>query len=83
MTGFNHAASGGLIGALLPLPLAIPVALTSHFILDAFPHYGIPHHRRDGSSFWKIFGAVDVAAAFALGILAPICNLSLSYTQIV
>ena len=70
MTGFNHAASGGLIGALLPLPLAIPIALASHFALDMLPHYGISHHHRDDSNFWRIFGTVDAIAALALGMLA-------------
>lgn len=70
MTGFNHAASGGLIGALLPLPLAIPAALISHFVLDSLPHYGIPNHHRDHTTFWKVFTTLDVLAALGLGILA-------------
>lgn len=32
-----------------------PLALVSHFVLDALPHYGIPHNMRDTSRFWKVF----------------------------
>ena len=70
MTGFNHAASGALIGKFLPLPIALPVALGSHFVLDKMPHYGIPHHHRDSKFFWKLFTTADVIAAFGLGGLA-------------
>lgn len=66
MIGFNHAAVGGLLAAALPLPLALPLAFLSHFVLDALPHYGIPHDRRDGSRFWRLFGTADVAAALVI-----------------
>lgn len=59
MIGFNHAAVGGLIATVLPLPIAIPLAFLSHFVLDALPHYGIPQNRRDKELFWKIFTAAD------------------------
>ena len=70
MTGFNHALVGGLIGKFVPLPLAIPLALASHFILDMLPHYGIPHDERDGSTFWKVFFIVDFFAALSLAFWA-------------
>lgn len=65
MTGFNHAAVGGFIGKFLPLPIAIPVAIASHFVLDALPHYGIPHNRRNGH-FWRIFYIIDFVVAWVL-----------------
>lgn len=65
MTGFNHAAVGGFIGKFLPLPIAIPVAIVSHFVLDALPHYGIPHTRRN-EHFWRIFYIIDFVAAWVL-----------------
>lgn len=70
MTGFNHAASGALIGKFLPLPIAIPLAFASHFALDSLPHYGIPHHQRDTSLGWRIFSVVDFMAAVGLAALA-------------
>lgn len=65
MTGFNHAAIGGFIAKVLPLPLAIPVALASHFALDAMPHYGIPQNQRDGR-FWRYFTTIDFMVAWGL-----------------
>ncbi|MFZ1249277.1 MAG: hypothetical protein WAQ24_03060 [Candidatus Saccharimonadales bacterium] len=70
MTGFNHALVGGLIGKFVPWPLGIPLALASHFVLDMLPHYGIPHHTRDNSWFWKVFFIVDFFAAIGLGVWA-------------
>jgi hypothetical protein len=70
MTGFNHALVGGLIGRLLPWPVAVPVAIASHFILDMLPHYGIPAGRRDVSDFWKLFFIVDFFATLSLAFWA-------------
>lgn len=67
MTATNHAISGAIIGAILPLPFAIPVAFVSHFILDALPHFGIEHYKREDSKFYKYFVMGDsiVALCFA------------------
>ncbi|TAH33991.1 hypothetical protein EYC59_04200 [Candidatus Saccharibacteria bacterium] len=70
MIGFNHALTGGLIATLVPWPLAIPLALASHFLLDMLPHYGIPHQQRDKSKFWKWFFTVDFFATLGLAVWA-------------
>ena len=70
MIDFNHALVGGLIGKYVPWPVAIPLALASHFMLDALPHYGIPSHERDRSWFWKIFFTCDALATFGLAAWA-------------
>jgi hypothetical protein len=70
MTGFNHALVGGLVGKFLPLPLALPLAIASHFALDMLPHYGMPHEDRDHSKFWKIFFTVDFFATLGLAVWA-------------
>src|SRR5580704_3078554 len=70
MTGFNHAASGALIGKFLPLPVALPVAFASHFALDMLPHYGIPHEHRDTKLFWKVFTTLDAILTVCLGSAA-------------
>jgi hypothetical protein len=70
MIGFNHGLVGGLIGKFVPWPAAIPLALASHFGLDALPHYGIPHHHRDKSWFWKVFFTIDAFATLGLAIWA-------------
>lgn len=41
MIAFNHALTGAVIGLSLQRPMvALPVALCSHFVCDAIPHYG-------------------------------------------
>lgn len=42
MTATNHALSGALIGLSVTQPvIALPLALVSHFVLDAIPHLGL------------------------------------------
>lgn len=42
MTAINHALTGALVGLISGQPLvAIPVALASHFVCDALPHFGV------------------------------------------
>lgn len=52
----------------MPLPVAIPAALVSHFILDALPHYGIDHERRNKSGIYKTVVYSDAALAIAAGV---------------
>jgi hypothetical protein len=41
VTATNHALTGAIIGLVIGEPLiALPAALTSHFVCDALPHYG-------------------------------------------
>ncbi len=41
MTATNHALTGAIIGLVVGQPLiAIPLAVLSHFVLDAVPHFG-------------------------------------------
>ena len=70
MTGLIHSLTGGLIARFLPLPIALPLALASHFALDALPHYGIPQADRDRSKLWKVFFTVDALAAFGIAVYA-------------
>lgn len=42
MTATNHALAGSLIGLSISQPvIALPLALASHFVMDAIPHYGV------------------------------------------
>lgn len=72
MTATNHALSGALIGVFLPLPVAIPVALMSHFVLDALPHFSVNHHRRNKSSLYKTVVYTDVILVLSLAASAVI-----------
>lgn len=40
MTLTNHLFTGSLMAKVLPLPVALPLAFASHFVLDALPHFG-------------------------------------------
>lgn len=45
MTATNHALSGAVIGLAISQPaIALPLALASHFVLDAIPHFGLANH---------------------------------------
>jgi hypothetical protein len=50
MTGLNHALTGALVAANINRPvIALPVALLSHFVIDAVPHWNYelkPHIAR-------------------------------------
>ena len=45
MTLTNHLLTGSVLAKVLPLPLAIPLAFVSHFVLDALPHFGFKDNR--------------------------------------
>lgn len=41
MTGFNHVLTGVTIAVVVQQPIVAPLlALASHFVLDAIPHFG-------------------------------------------
>ena len=46
MTAINHGLTGVAIGVLIQNPLAIPLAFISHFLLDSFPHFGLPKRNK-------------------------------------
>lgn len=67
MTATNHALTGALIAVVLPHPvIALPVALLSHFVLDATPHFGKHPKLHHTSRAFMIFLAIDLAVAFTL-----------------
>lgn len=70
MLATNHALTGALIASALPLPIAVPLAFVSHFVLDALPHYGIASKLRNRSKTYKIIVASDITIALtgAIGL---------------
>ncbi len=45
MRAINHAVTGAVIGLTISEPVvAIPMAVVSHYVCDALPHFG-PRHR--------------------------------------
>lgn len=70
MTGTNHALSGALIGSILPLPIAIPTAFVSHFVIDALPHYGIKESLKDSSEKWRGLMFLDTLIGLSIAASA-------------
>lgn len=62
MTATNHVVTGAAIGALVVNPwFALPLALGSHFLLDALPHMDYP--AKASSQKFLIWLAVDLGLA--------------------
>jgi hypothetical protein len=66
MTATAHAMIGVAIAAKIGNPaLAVPIALASHFALDAIPHWDSSYHRRLKSKReFVIKSALDVLISF-------------------
>lgn len=90
MTATGHALIGTVIAAKIGNPaLAIPLALTSHFLADALPHWDTGYHRQQASKsrfFWT--SALDVLLGFVLSFLLifyifPQTNLGYAFLMII
>lgn len=73
MTGVNHIVTGVAIGLAVQQPaLALPLALASHFVLDALPHYGHDDHAaKRFLTILAIDGVAIVAILVTLAALQP------------
>ena len=59
MTASNHFVTGAAISTAVANPwLGIPLAILSHFILDALPHYGCKEFRADNLAEKKLYFTV-------------------------
>ncbi len=66
MTATNHAVTGAVIAASISNPvIGLPLALLSHFVLDALPHFGA-HTVAPAKS--KEFRYVLITDAFLLSV---------------
>lgn len=70
MLATNHAFAGSIIGAILPLPVAIPVAFASHFVMDRMPHYGIDHDKRNHHTVYRLIVFSDTFIALSYAAVA-------------
>lgn len=71
MTLTNHLLTGAALAKFLPLPIAIPLALASHFVLDAVPHFGFSKDTEWSFRQVKIWRSVlvaDICTAVAISI---------------
>lgn len=72
MTGSNHIVAGAIIAVSLPQPaIALPLALVSHLVLDALPHYGETNRRSWLGRHFDLILFVDaiLCALFMLAIV--------------
>lgn len=72
MTATNHALTGSLIGLAIGFPwVAIPLAVLSHFVCDALPHYGAGPDSAGTSRFKKML-AYDAFGAFLVVLVLAV-----------
>ncbi len=72
MTGLNHVATGITIAITIRRPeIALPLALLSHFVLDALPHSKVPLRR-------SIMTPYLIAEALFCTVLTIICMMLFS-----
>jgi hypothetical protein len=69
MRAINHAMTGAVIGLAVSEPfLAIPLAIASHFVLDAIPHHG-ERTNSFTSPVFRILLVSDAILCFALVVV--------------
>lgn len=90
MTATGHALIGTVIAAKIGNPvLAVPIAIGSHFLADALPHWDTGYHREHKSNT-KFFveSAIDVLTGFVLSyaliqLFFPSTNLGYAFLIII
>lgn len=89
MTATGHALIGALIAAKIGNPvLAVPIAIASHLVADAFPHWDAGTNAKKKSNNRLIFdAALDVIISFILSYLIfhyifPQTNLIYGFTMV-
>lgn len=90
MTATGHALIGTVIAAKVGNPIAaIPIAIASHFLADALPHWDTGYHRKTKTKRkFLIESALDVFLGFALSFvvvkfLFPSTNLLYTFVIII
>ena len=69
MRAINHALTGAVIGVVSGNPwIALPVAVASHFVVDAIPHHG-NGDEVSGSQLFAVSLVVDALFCFGLVVL--------------
>lgn len=75
MTGLNHVLTGTAIALAVRDPLLVaPLALISHFILDAIPHFDHDHYRFGSKYFTRIMttdGIISLGAVILIMLSSP------------
>lgn len=80
MTATNHYLVGVASAAALQNPIiALPVALASHFVLDALPHFGLKYSKRNN----KVLIAVAIFDLFLLSFAIALTISNFTLWQVV
>lgn len=72
MRAINHALTGAFIGLTVSEPLlAVPLAVASHYVCDAIPHYGrnLPETQELRSKLFRNLLYIDAVLCFGLVVL--------------
>ena len=80
MTGTNHTITAANIALVTKSWWALPIALISHFVLDALPHFGEPG-LEDKHNRFKLVAIVDLV--FFIGTLIVIFMTAGQYLPLV
>lgn len=90
MTATGHAVIGTVIAAKVANPaVAIPIAIASHFLADAFPHWDTGYHRKQKSrQKFLIESLIDLALGFVISfalikLFFPQTNLTYAFLMII
>lgn len=90
MTATAHALIGTVIAAKIGNPtLAIPIALGSHFLADALPHWDTAYNRRHKSRLrFFLESLIDLVLSFVLAygliiLLFPATNIPYAFIIII
>jgi hypothetical protein len=70
MTGLNHVLTGSAIALAIRQPLlVVPLALLSHFVLDAMPHFDHPTYQYGSKYFAAIMATDAVLSIGTIGVI--------------
>lgn len=69
MRAINHAMTGAIIGLSLANPVALPLAVVSHYALDSLPHYNQKKQLSYGSRLFKLMLLIDIMLCFGLVVV--------------
>ena len=76
MTATNHALTGAVVALAIKEPLLVlPLAILSHFILDALPHFGIheeDHEKRNSHWLFRTVVSIDTVVVISMLVAVPL-----------